>query len=44
MSSVEKERSKKGVTGVILITISVLFVVFMLVLPLISVLLVQKMC
>lgn len=38
MSSVEKERSKKGVTGVILITISVLFVVFMLVLPLISVL------
>lgn len=38
MSGVEKERSKKGVTGVILITISVLFVVFMLVLPLISVL------
>ena len=37
MSSVEKERTRKGPVGVILIIISVLFVIFMLVLPLISV-------
>lgn len=37
MSSVEKERTRKGPVGVILIIISFLFVIFMLVLPLISV-------
>ena len=37
MSSVEKERTRKGSVGVILIIISFLFVIFMLVLPLISV-------
>lgn len=37
MSSVEKERTRKGPVGVILIIISFLFVIFILVLPLISV-------
>ena len=37
MSSVEKERTRKGPVGVILIIISFRFVIFMLVLPLISV-------
>jgi sulfate transport system permease protein len=37
MSSAEKERTRKGPVGVILIIISFLFVIFILVLPLISV-------
>lgn len=37
MSNIEERSKKKGVTGVVLITISILFVFFMLLLPLLSV-------